>query len=132
LTGIFAAVALAASSVSLLRNYRFPKQDFEGAMHFVDAEKKAGDTVVTAGASTYPYQEYYDKHWDSVENAAKLREIAGRSPDVWMVYTMPRYLEAAAPDVMEMIRTNFKTVRIFPGTVGDGDVYVSKYRPGVK
>jgi hypothetical protein len=132
LTAVLATVVLIASAVSLLRNYQFPKQDFEGAMRFVDAEKKQGDTVVTAGASTYPYQEYYAKHWDSVKDAAELREIYLRGPAVWMVYTFPRYLEAAAPDVMEMIRTDFTTVRTFHGTVGDGDVYVSRFQPGVK
>ena len=67
LTAVLALVVLSASGWSLVRNYRYPKQDFEGAMRFVDRGKTGGDAVVTAGASTYPYQEYYDKHWQSVE-----------------------------------------------------------------
>jgi hypothetical protein len=29
----------------------------------------------------------------------------------------------------EMIRTEFTVARVFPGTVGDGDVFVAKSQP---
>jgi mannosyltransferase len=132
LTAVLSAIVLAVSALSLERNYEFPKQDFEGAMHYVDAERQEGDEVVTAGASTYPYKEYYAKNYESVETAEKLREICRSSRAVWIVYTFPRYLEAGLPDIAEMIRTSFKTVRVFHGTLGDGDVYVSRSQSGVK
>jgi hypothetical protein len=40
---------------------------------------------------------------------------------------MPRYLEAGAPGLMEMIRKEFTVIRVFHGTLGDGDVYVAQY-----
>lgn len=132
LTGVLATIVLAASVLSLGRNYKFPKQDFEGAMHFVDAERKEGDSVVTAGASTYPYREYYLKNYQGVETAEELQEVYRHSRAVWMVYTFPRYLDAASPGVMEMIRRDFTAIRVFPGTVGDGDVFVSRFQLGVK
>jgi mannosyltransferase len=129
LTAALAIVVLAASAYSLLRNYKYPKQDFEGAMRFVDAESKEGDAVVTAGATTFPFQHYYLKHWDSVDTADQVREIARHSSAVWMVYTFPRYLQGAAPTVMEMIQREFTVVRVFPGTVGDGDLFVARLVP---
>ena len=132
LTAALTTVVLAASCFSLVRNYRFAKQDFEGAMHLVDAERQPGDAVVTAGASIYPYQEYYRKNYESVETAEKLRDICAQGRVVWMVYTFPRYLEAGPPGIMNIIHADFTTVRVFPGTVGDGEVFVSKYQPGVK
>jgi hypothetical protein len=60
----------------------------------------------------------------------KLQEICRRSQDVWLVYTFPRYLESAAPALMEMIRKDFTVIRVFHGTVGDGDVFIGKFQPG--
>src|SRR5205085_12602400 len=64
LTALFAIVLLAGSGYSLTRNYRYPKQDFEGAMQFIDQEKHAGDAVITVGAAIYPLQHYYAKPWE--------------------------------------------------------------------
>jgi hypothetical protein len=127
LTAVLATVLLTGSAYSLARNYQYPKQDFEGAMQFIEAEAKAGDTVVTAGAATYPLRQYYAKPWGSVETVEQLREICRQGRPVWVVYTFPRYLVTAAPGVLEMIRNEFTVVRIFPGTVGDGDVFVERY-----
>jgi mannosyltransferase len=132
LQAVFAVAILAASAVSLERNYKYPKQDFEGAMRFVNAAKGADDIVVTAGASTYPYDEYYAARWESAETADRLREMCRRGKNVWIVYTFPRYLEAGLPEIDKMVHTDFSPVRTFPGTVGDGDVFVSEFQPGVK
>jgi mannosyltransferase len=129
LSASLAAVLLASSAFSLARNYRYPKQDFEAAIQFVDAERKAGEPVVTAGASTFPLLKYYAKPWESVETAEQLREICRRGRPVWVVYTFPRYLESWSPPLAEMIRNEFTVTRRFPGTVGDGDVFVAKSQP---
>ena len=126
LTAAVATVLFAASAFSLVRNYRYPKQDFEGAIQFVDAERKGGETVVAAGAATYPLLHYYAKPWESAETAEQLREVCRRGGPVWLVYTFPRYL---SPALSEAIREEFTVVRVFPGTVGDGDVFVGRYRP---
>jgi hypothetical protein len=129
LTAVLATVLLASFTFSLLRNYRYPKQDFEGAMRFVDAERKDNDTVVTVGAAAYPYQQYYAKPWESVETAARLQEICSQGRTVWLVYTFPRYMEIGAPALMEMIRKEFTLVRVFHGTLGGGDLFVVRFQP---
>lgn len=129
LTAVLASCLLIAAGVSLLRNYRYPKQDFAGAVEFLNTHKTTGETVTTAGATTYPMREYYGKSWESVDTANKLDEICHQGRAVWLVYTFPRYLEAAVPGISEVIRKEFKTVRMFPGTLGDGDVYVARYQP---
>ena len=121
-----ATVLFAASAFSLVRNYRYPKQDFEAAIRFVDAEREPGDPVVTAGASTFPLLKYYAKPWDGVETVEQLQAIRNRGRTVWAVYTFPRYLESLSPPLAEMIRKEFTVARVFPGTVGDGDVFVAK------
>jgi hypothetical protein len=79
------------------------------------------------GATTYPFQEYYARRWESAESVDSLRQICGRGNPVWVVYTFPRYLRAAAPGVLEVIQQEFTVVRVFPGTLGDGDLVVARY-----
>jgi hypothetical protein len=129
LTALLATGLVAASGLSLMRNYRYPKQDFEGALKFVDAERKNGEIVVTAGAAIYPLRQYYAKPWESVETEEKLQEVCRQGRNVWLVYTFPRYLADAAPAVMGMIRREFTVIRVFHGTVGDGDVFVDRFEP---
>jgi uncharacterized membrane protein len=127
LTALLAMVLLAGSAYSLVRNYQYPKQDFEGAMRFIESNAKPGDTIITAGATTYPVHQYYAKPWGSVDNAGQLLQLCHDGRPVWLMYTFPRYLEAAVPGAADAIRKDFTIVRVFPGTLGDGDVYVARY-----
>ncbi len=58
-----------------------------------------------------------------------MRESCGTGQPVWVVYAMPRYLEVVSPAVLAMIRQDFTVVRVFHGTLGDGDVFVAKFDP---
>lgn len=129
LTAVLTTCLLATAGVSLLRNYHYPKQDFEGALRFVDSHKSDGETVVTAGATTYPMRQYYGRSWEGIETAGKLEEICQRGRVVWLVYTFPRYLEAAVPGISNVIRRKFEIVHVFPGTLGDGNVFVARFQP---
>jgi mannosyltransferase len=129
LTAVFTAVLLAASALSLVRNYRYPKQDFEGAIQFIDAEKKNEDAVVTVGPGLNPFREYYAKPWDIVGTVEMLNGICHQGRGVWVVYTFPRYQEASIPAVMELVRKKFTVIRVFHGTLGDGDVFVGRFQP---
>ncbi|MDP9170321.1 MAG: glycosyltransferase family 39 protein [Acidobacteriota bacterium] len=129
LTAVLAAVFCISSAVSLAASYKYPKQDYEGAMHFVEAQARSGEPVVTAGASVFPLQRYFVRPWDDVETAEKMKAICNKGQPVWVVYTMPRYLAVSAPGVMDIIRKQFTVVRVFHGTVGDGDVYVARFQP---
>jgi uncharacterized membrane protein len=129
LAGVLAGILLLASAYSLRRNSEDPKQDFEGALKFIEAEKKDNGPVLTAGATVFPYQQYFGMQWPEVKTPAELEEIVGRGQPVWLVYTFPRYLEAAAPGVPDVIRKEFTVVRVFHGTLGEGDVVVVRSQP---
>lgn len=129
LSAILAAVLIVASAFSLMRNYRFPKQDFEGAIRFVDAERQQGEPVVTAGASSFPMLDYYAQSWERVETAEQLQAVRRRGRTVWAIYTFPRYLQSWSPPLADLIGKEFTVTRVFLGTVGDGDVYVAKSQP---
>lgn len=127
--GLAAALVL-VSAFGLPRNYRTPKQDYAAARDFVQGERSAGDRVATLGLATLPYARYYatDSDWDVVASPADLAVLRGGSGRTWIVYTFPAYTRAAHGDVLERVERDFEPVREFPGTVGDGTIYVWRTR----
>ena len=83
--------------------------------------------MVTAGAATLPGATVLRHPRAERRIVEQLGDICRRSRAVWVLYTFPRYLDAAVPAVAEMIRKEFTVVRVFPGTVGDGDVFVGRF-----
>lgn len=127
-TAIIALLTM-ASVASLGPNYRLPKQDFLGAMDYVDRHARTGDLVVTAGGARYPYRAYFGRTWQGVESAAQLREFGGGGAPIWVVHTMDSYIRAEAPDLMALIDSECRDPQRFRGTVADGDVVVCRVSP---
>ncbi len=115
---------IVASLLSLPDNYRFPKQDFEGAGLFVESARSEAEPVLTVGLAAFPYQRYYGKPWEEVTTLERYRSIRSKTPRVWLIYTFPEYLEITTPDLMGAIRRECWPVRRFRGTVGSGDIVV--------
>ncbi|HEV8383425.1 MAG TPA: hypothetical protein VGQ11_01040, partial [Candidatus Acidoferrales bacterium] len=120
------ALMIVASGVSLVRNYRYPKQDFTGAMRFVDAQRNQNEPVLTAGQASFPYLVYYGRNWQSVESVEQLESVRGRGQRVWLLYTFPIYVEHSSPELMAAIRRDCTTKDVFPGTIGGGDIVVCR------
>jgi mannosyltransferase len=114
-----------AAALALPRAYA-PKQDFEGALRFVEASRGPGDSVVTVGLATMPYQRFYKVNWGSVDGIQALEGVRSRAPRTWVVYTLPLYVEAVYPDLMVRIRDEFEVVRVFPGTLSGGEIIVCR------
>ncbi len=111
------------SALSLGAAWRYPKQDYEGAQRYVEAHRAAGDTVATVDVTTIPYRDYYHFASSPVTNAADVANLrAGRR--VWLIFTVPRYIEHTAPEVYAIIQRECTTATQFRGTVGGGDLYV--------
>jgi len=123
------AVILVLSAASLLRNYQYPKQDFGGAMQFVEQQRGANEPVVTAGSIGDVYREYYGQPWTQVQTPADLDVVRKQGHDVWLLYMFPMYLDSSAPALMSEIRRDCPTMKVFKGTLGGGDVFVCKVQP---
>jgi hypothetical protein len=117
-------LGIAASAATLGRVYRHPKQDFSGAMRFVESERQAAEPVLTAGAAAWPYQNYYRRDWPKLKDREQIESVCSHARRVWLVYTFPRYIEHETPGLMGAIGLHFQTIRVFPGTLNDGDVFV--------
>ena len=117
---------VAASLASLPRGYRYPKQDYEGAMRFVESIAAPEQQIVTAGLAVYPYREYYGRPWRPVESERDLRSQQRGGREVILVYTFPEYTDAA---LMRAVADTCRPMRVFPATVAGGDIVVCAMPP---
>ncbi len=104
-----------------------PKQDYKSAMHYVESHKVAGDAVIAVGLAEFPYKEFYKTNWSNVKNIQEFNDIRLKAQRTWVVFTMPMHLQAYFPAIMETTKAEFSMVKSFPGTLGDGTVYVYRY-----
>lgn len=126
LLGIVAGVGLVFVSALSVPFAYGPKQDYAGALAFVQQERQPGDAVVTVGLATFPYQRLYQVDWTGVESLEALNDIRLRAKRTWLLYTFPPELESVYPDIVASIRRDFQVVKEFPGTVGEGAIIVCR------
>jgi 4-amino-4-deoxy-L-arabinose transferase-like glycosyltransferase len=117
----------AVSATTLPRSY-LPKQDFSGARQYVEQMRQPGDEVVVVGLAAYAYRRYYAPQWPYVERRADLEAIQERHQGVWLIYTLPVHLKAWVPEIWDAVQRDYEVVRVFPGTLGGGDVIVCRWR----
>jgi mannosyltransferase len=123
LSMVAASLVIVASLASVPLNWRAPKQDFDGALAFIESQRAPGDRVVTTDVTAKIYPTYYDKPWHPVRSVADVAaERAGGR--VWLVYTFPRYLAIYDSALANLVERECREQRVFPGTVGGGDVIV--------
>ena len=122
-TGLVAAITV-VSLYSLLPNYRYPKQDFEGAMQFVESSRREGDVIATAGLTTTVYRDYYSRAFEEVPTLDAFSALRARAERVWVLYTLEGYIASQTPDLMQALRADCAPVQVFRGTVGNGDITV--------
>jgi uncharacterized membrane protein len=122
-TGLVGAMAV-LSIYALIPNYRYPKQDFAGAMQYVDRERADGEPIATVGVAIPIYRDYYQRTWETVRSLDDLNQLRDRAPRVWVLYTLEGYIEGSTPDLMATLRSDCEPARVFRSTVGNGDVTV--------
>jgi uncharacterized membrane protein len=126
---LLACAAMTAASLVLLpRNYAMPKQDFQGAVEYVEASRAPEDAVASIGLAHLPFGLYYAPRWaqpDTLEELQALRTERGR---LWVVTAFGAHTRNMHPDIMDSLSSDFEEVREFPGTLGDGYVHVYRSR----
>jgi len=117
------AVMVAVSALSM-RNVYGPKQDYGGAMQFVESQRQEGDEVITVGLASWAYRNYFQPPWGAVESVAELEAIRSRVRRTWVVYTLEPVLDSMHPELAHAIRRDFSRVRTFRGTLANGEILV--------
>jgi len=117
---------LLASVIPLRAEYLYPKQDYLSAMRFVESQQRSEEQVVTVGVVTTAFQRYYGRSWPLLETRAQLDAQLTQDRGMWLIYAMPIYIRASQPDVWDAIQSRFTLVRVFPGTLSGGEIFVCR------
>ena len=128
LTGACVAAMVVVSVGLLARNYSYPKQDFIGARDFVLHSQQRSDAVVAVSLAGYAYGHYYAPRWKVAESAAELERIRAGANTTWVLIAFPHMTSRARPEIMTQLSRDFDKVADFPGTMGDGAIWVYRSR----
>ncbi len=103
-----------------------PKQDFLGALSFVEKHKKPGDKVAAVGMAMLPYTQYLKTGWETAETVETLDSIRANSKRTWLLYTVPIHLRSSYPEILNTINEDFEVIKQFYGTLGGGTIFVCR------
>jgi hypothetical protein len=115
-----------ASASTLPKLYKYPKQDYQGAMDFVEQLAAPADSILGMHMAGRIYQLYYAPEWPAVDTVEEVLKYRSERGYTWILYTLPRYIKQAKPEVSTMLETEFEIVRVFPGALSDGEIIVSR------
>lgn len=124
----FVLLIIAASIVTVPRNYALPKQDFSGAKNYVENNRLPNEEIVAISIAGEMYSKYFAPEWSSAKTLADLTNIEGKNENVWLIYTLAPEIKAFRPEVWTAIQTDYQTVKIFPGTLNGGEIFVCRKR----
>ena len=113
--------------------YVVPKQPYTASAAFVQQQQQPGDLVVVVHLAEKGYL-YYGPRFglqpgpDSIylRSAEALRDVMRASPGrrIILVSTFPRALRLDFPDLAALMREHWTVAKVFPATIGDGDISV--------
>lgn len=126
-SALLAAIGL-ASLVSLVPLYRYPKQDYRAALQYVIAKRAPADPVSAVGLAGVSYRAYYAPAIETPETLAEFQALSQPGQHTWVIYSFSRDMRLRFPALYDHIEQQFDLVARFPGTLGDGTVYVARSR----
>jgi 4-amino-4-deoxy-L-arabinose transferase-like glycosyltransferase len=126
----FAVVVLMilVSAVTVPRNYALPKQDFSGAKNYVENNRSPDERIVAVTIAGEMYNRYFAPQWAKAETNADLENLQRSDEKIWLIYTLPPEIKAFQPQLWREIEKNYEVVRIFPGTLNGGEIFVCRKR----
>lgn len=115
---------IAISFVLNLKNYQFPKQNFDSPINYIEKHQSKKDRVVTLGLADVPYNEYFNMGWQSIESKEQLEKIESGPSNTRIVIIFPTRTLRKYADIAAHIENNFVLEKTFRGTLGDGNILV--------
>ena len=119
-------LVITISAISMVRNYQYPKMDFEGARQWVESQAGSDDIIVTAGVAAWPYKFFYGVDWLEMKFESDFERVKSLKGQLWMVYTFGRYMKMSAPEVYTIVDRDCQDRKHFYGTLGGGDLIVCR------
>lgn len=126
------------SALLALRNYQFPKQDLRGAWSLARELEQQGARIIAIGHAGSNFHARFGANWPVLYTDAEYRSAIDRDGPVVLIVGFParvfRDLPQLAADAgalpgMDICSPGhrgpvLRTLRCFPGTLGDGNVIV--------
>jgi mannosyltransferase len=121
------------SALSLRSYYSVPKQDYRGAIHYLESERREGDVVVVHGIAEKGVRYYAarlgvpaDAGYTYLRSDAALAAVVASHPGarVFLVSTFSRDFRLNHPELYGQLGSAWLQQRNFPGTVGDGAITI--------
>lgn len=120
-----AMLGIVAASTLTVPGAYYPKQDYAAARDFA-VKQQTGGPIAAVGLASMVYQRYYISPWNYPQTPAELRSIVQQSGI--LVYSLPIELKAFHPELWQIVERDFETIGVFRGTLGGGEVFVSRPR----
>ena len=121
-----AGLVIVASAITVPRCYALPKQDFTGAREYIGSQQTPGDAVIVVGLAGHAYGTYYAPEWPVAHTPEELSAIRQGRGRTFLVYTLPTELKAFHPALWHAVEAGYEPVKVFPGSLGGGEVYVCR------
>jgi hypothetical protein len=123
------ACAVALLSLVTVPTAWLPKQQFRAAYEFIEQERRPGDVVIALDAASEVYQlRGWTTDWRLTRDVSAVDEAERTAPRTWIVFTLPARLQALEPEMFQRFASStYQVVRIFPATVGGGEIHVLRH-----
>lgn len=127
--GLVATVFLA----SLAGLYRYPKQDYSGAIRFLDEQREPGAPVIVIhfaeqGMRYYGVKTGWREDTDFIctRSPVEFNGLAARNNGkrLFAVTSFTRALRIEEPEIRQRLENDWTLLRKFPSTIGDGAILV--------
>jgi mannosyltransferase len=121
---VIPALVVAGAIAMLPHLYRYPKQDYSGALAYARLQAAPDDTIAVVGYLAFGYQAYHAPGLAFPANVAGLDALRASDKQVWVLYSFTRDMHRHFADINDYIDEEFRVYQVFPGTLGDGDIYL--------
>ncbi|MCX6607016.1 MAG: glycosyltransferase family 39 protein [Acidobacteria bacterium] len=120
----FVGTLLVCSAMSLGLLYRFPKQDYSGALAVVRQAAQPGEEIAGAGMAGGVCKMFCAPDMEAIRTVEELHRVEAGWPKVWVLYSFTRDMRLRFSDLYDYLEANYETVSIHRGTLDDGTIYV--------
>ena len=109
---------------SLYFLYRHPKQDYSGALTWVDQRRAVTEILAGAGMAGGVYQLYYRPDLPVVLTLDELRTLEQSRKTVWVLFSFTRDMRLRYGPLYDYLQANYRIEAALPGTLDDGTIYI--------
>ncbi len=128
---ILGACGVAVLSLLTVPRAWVPKQQFQAALEFVEGERQPGDVTVAVDVAAHVYlMRGWAPSWGLTTSLPMLDAVERSAGRTWVVYTLPARMRAVAPALADHLSPpRYEAVRIFPASVGGGEIHILRHTP---